>query len=345
MNNKESEFPGATIVELLKNAPAQDQAELQRIILQRLSEEERQDYESIIAGEKLPSFMSDTIAKRLFDAEIHSERLEYLFREALNDQTIRVNGTFKNEGYIQHAGSKKIIFDMPVLLGDGRRGDLEFQVAAQDFILTRGEIYGSEILMFQYSTQPDEKKSTLDYDNVSGGALVMLMRHSPEPFRSFSSDRYIHRFVENVSDSGLRYEPHIKTVYIQLDKCLEQFCSGKDGENNSRLQLLLSLLADSNNKKALEASQKDSVLSDMISETRALIQRKEVQAMMLAEKYAIADMNAIKHYERREESDLVSALYLSLRDAGRIDDMYHAMEDSSYRAELMKSFAPTLAIT
>ena len=38
----------------------------------------------------------------------------------------------------------------------------------------------------------------------------------------------------------------------------------------------------------------------MVEEARKLVQNKEVQAMLLAEKYAIADLNAIKAYERNQ---------------------------------------------
>ncbi len=303
MGNTDMVSPEEVIYNLLLNTPDADRKALQQILLKHLSDEDKRDYEGIIAGERLPSFMSDSIAKRLFDADIHSGRLEYLFRETLHDQAIKVDSSFRNEGYIQSTGSKKVVFDLPSLFADGRRGDLEFQVSAQDFILNRGEIYGSDMLLLQYSVQPDERKSALDYSGVRGVALVVLMRHSPKPFKSYLSKRYIHRFVKSVSDSGLCYEPLTKTVYVQLDKCLEQFRCREDGEDNHRLQVLLSLLADSNDPMVLKEAENDPFFSDMISEAKDMVQGKEVQAMMLAEKYAIADINAVKHYERQEGYD------------------------------------------
>lgn len=68
------------------------------------------------------------------------------------------------------------------------------------------------------------------------------------------------------------------------------------------------------------------MLSGMVVEARELAQKKEVQAMLLAEKYATADINAMKSYERKEGSnttlyELVSEGDLSITVAARKADV------------------------
>ena len=92
----------------------------------------------------------------------------------------------------------------------------------------------------------------------------------------------------------------MQKVFVQLDKCLEQFLKGEDGENDYQRQIFLSLMADSNNTKVLEAAQKYPMLKDMIDEAKMFVHDKEVQAMLLMEKYNEADLNAVRSYERNE---------------------------------------------
>ncbi|WP_022754722.1 hypothetical protein [Butyrivibrio fibrisolvens] len=289
-----------TLQQLLNNISDSDRNLLQDIMLRQLPEESRRDYEAIVRGEKLPSFMSDIVAKKLFDADEHKDRLQYLFREVSGDDTIVIDSSFRNEGYIQSALSKKVIFDMTSRFHDGRSGVAEFQVAPLEFTFERIEIYGSNLLMLQYSVNPSEKKSELSYDTVKGVLLLYLMKVSPKKFKDFETDHYIHRFKEYTADSGLTYLPLVQKVFVQLDKCLEQFLEGEDGENNQQLQLLLSLLADSDNSNILDAAQKCTMLKDMIEEARMFVQRKEVQMNLLEEKFYEADLNAAKAYVRKE---------------------------------------------
>ena len=123
---------------------------------------------------------------------------------------------------------------------------------------------------------------------------------------------YIHRFTEQKADSRLIFTPLVRKVYIQLDKCLEQFLNGKDGENNQQLQILLSLLADSGNAKVLDAARQYPMFKDMINEAKMFVQNKEVQAMLLAEKYNEADINARIDYERNQST--LKLLYELVRD-------------------------------
>ena len=128
------------------------------------------------------------------------------------------------------------------------------------------------------------------------------MTESPKAFREHDekSDRYIHRFSRRTADSGLSFEPMCETVYAQLDKAKNQLCSGNNGEGDDRLQVLLAAMKDVNEPIVRNRMEKDCEFSKIIRELEKLSRNKEVQIMMLAEKYAAMDIASMRAEERAE---------------------------------------------
>ena len=124
---------------------------LQSHIFDQLSSHDQQVLQRIFDGTDLPPLYSDTIAKRVFSADVHPDRLNFLLQNIARDDTIDVRSSASNEALRQSAGSKGMVYDIPSWLRDGRLSDLEFQSAAQNFIFTRVELYASSMLLLQYS--------------------------------------------------------------------------------------------------------------------------------------------------------------------------------------------------
>ena len=274
--------------------------DLIKIIAESLPQEERDSYHRIIRGEELPSLSSDIIAKKIFSADEHKERVEFLLREVTEDPTIEIDGTTASEGYSQGKDAKKLIFDMPFRMMDQRRGDMEFQIVPQEYIMERAEIYSADMLLAQYSVTSGRKKGELHYTDVKEVLTVVFMRKSPKKFKEFASERYIHRFFSWVADSSMEYVPLRKIVYVQLDKALEQLKKGEDAEKNRKLQILLAAMADINDETVAALAESDPKLAEIRREVEEYAKDKEVQTMLLAEKYAIADYNAVRSEDRKE---------------------------------------------
>ncbi len=85
-----------------------------------------------------------------------------------------------------------------------------------------------------------------------------------------------------------------KTVYVQLDKAFRQFQAGLNGENNNRAQILLAAMKDINDPDVLTKMENDEEFSSILEEIRSLSKAKEVQIMLLAEKYAAMDIATLK---------------------------------------------------
>jgi len=288
------------VLQVLSNFEGDSFDRLYSIFSEHLDKESRKELDDYRKGERLPSLSSDIIAKKIFDANEHKERLEYLLRNVINDQNIEVNATTQQEGYIRSTSSKKIIMDLPVTLEDGRFVDVGFQQAAQDFILQRGDIYSADMLLIQYSKEEGKKKNDVNYQNTKGVVLICFMKKSPTFFKKCKNDRYIHRFSTWTSDSGLEYNPLSTIIYVQLDKCFDQFKKDVNGEEDDTLQLLLSMMYDINDIKVNAKAKESDITKGIVSEVTELIQKKEVQKMLLAEKYAEADINSYAYSARLE---------------------------------------------
>ena len=261
--------------------------EIVAILEKQLGEEDQKELAGIREGRILPSLTSDVIAKKIYSAEENKERLGQLLRKITGDGTIEVAGSRSSEGYIRTTSSKKVILDIPAETTDNRFADMEMQVEKQSFIFRRGDIYEADMLMIQYSAAEGQSKSEVDYENVEGVILVVLLRHSPDELKKFPSKRYIHRFQKRTADSGFSYSPVASTVYVQLDKCLRQFKRGEDGEGDAELQLELAMIANINDKKVRQKAEKNERLRLILEEVGELTQDKEVKIMLLEEKIRI----------------------------------------------------------
>jgi predicted transposase/invertase (TIGR01784 family) len=246
-------------------------------------------------GDKLPPLSSDVIAKKIFNPDEHPERIQFLLREISKDEGIVVESAAKQEGYTQSNTSKNVIFDVASWLRDGRIADLEFQKVPQDYIMARTEIYSANMLMIQYSVKDGEPKSHMNYANAKGTLLIVLMVKTPQTFeeKCKNTEKYIHRFYTRTSDTGVVYTSIASEIYVQLDKCLEQFKKGYNAESADRLpdelQTWLSMIADINDEDLKESIDTNPVLKEIKKEVSYLSQDKEVQAMLLEEKFAISD--------------------------------------------------------
>ena len=274
-----------------------------------LPADEQQNLRDIFSGKALPPLSSDVIAKRILNADVHPDRLNYLMRSIARDPTIDVSTSVGQESFQQSIFAKSMITDIPSWLKDGRLADLEMQVAKQDFIFTRIELYASDMLLLQYSVSEGQLKSEVDSRNVREVLIIVLMVESPKAFRAYDKkcEKYIHRFTRMNADTGLSYPLRAKMIYVQLDKCLKQYKEGRNAETGDgrpdQLQLWLSMFADVNDETVKTAAEKDEDLVKIIQEASDMALDKEVQNMLLQEKYVRMDWATQRHQAWDEGRD------------------------------------------
>ena len=265
----------------------------------RLSEHEKNEFCAMIHGELLAKLYSDIVAKHVFSPDVHPERMDFILQRTMKDASIKVEHSAANESNLMTRYSKKTISDIPAWLKDHRISDLEIQAAAQEYIFNRTDIYASNMLLLQYSVEVDQPKSEVDYLNVHGAIIIVLMVNSPAIFKNNLSKRYIHRITKARADSGMEFPMLKQMVFVQLDKALELYMNDSYNEDEDvELLKMFALIKDINNEKlAAEGNAMfDAIKKDVYDFTRD----REVQQMILAEDLAIMDWNSNMRVAREE---------------------------------------------
>ncbi len=325
---------------------------MEELNMKTLPEDIQKNLQDIFEGKILPPLYSDVIAKKIFNADVHPERLNFLLRSIAKDDTIDVQSSAANEAFRPSIYSKGIVTDIPSWLRDRRLSDLEIQKARQDFIFTRVELYASEMLLLQYSVEEGQMKGDLHYTNVKSVIIIVLMVESPEVFQKFDavSDRYIHRFTEMRADTGLTYPVKAKMIYVQLDKCLRQFREGKNTEvedgKPDQLQRWLAMIADANDERVRIAVKNDETLSKIQKEMVDMTQNKEVCNMLLQEKFDRMDWLSYgneKEEKGRKEAQEEDRRAFEERDRRRVWKMYKKGKSAAEIAEDMELTIETVS--
>ena len=320
-----------------------------------LSDSKKKELIEIAEGKRIAALTSDVMAKHLYSPDSHPERFDSIMQRILKDPTIKSNHSAANELPVEFRDSKTTISDISSWLTDGRFASLEFQQAAQDYSFNRFDLYSSRMLLFCYSSDEDHKKSEIDYDKATGVILVALMLKSPQFLKNSKSKRYIHRFTDVISDSGVRIPLLKKLVFVQLDKALEQFLNNTyNKRENYSLLVELAMLADANNQKVKEAVMKKSKLKNIYDDARRFSLSRDAQIALLQYEWAVSSQEytykkqteravseAVAEAEPKAEArgeNRINALYSWLHENHRDDDIWKATTDPEYRAKLLKEF-------
>ena len=136
---------------------------------------------------------------------------------------------------------------------------------------------------------------------VNGVIIVALLLKSPKVFKDIETKRYIHRITKAQADTGIEFRLLRQMAFVQLDKAFVQFLNDTyEPDEDVELLKMLAMIAGVNNNKVQQAIQGEKMLEDMCEEASVFSKKKEVQAMMLAEKMAIADWNSNRTAGRNE---------------------------------------------
>ena len=326
-----------------------------RILRSSYSREFKEHLLAILDGTQIAQLTSDTMAKRIFSPDLHRDRFDFILKRVMGDDSIAVDRSATNELPTESTSAKRTVSDLPAWLKDNRFANLEMQAVAQDYIFSRADIYSSRMLLFQYSVGFDQAKKDINYKNVPGVILVILMKDSPAPFKEFKSDKYIHRITEAVSDTGMRYPLLRQIAYVQLDKALELYL-GKNYNEDDDIELLklCAMIADINNEEIAMESVDDTFLSDIRQEAIRFSLDKEVQAMLISEEMEIWDQTVGKALERaawekkgiQEGRETAKAELIGLMSwltqNGRSDEISKIISDNEYLEELMIEYQNSL---
>lgn len=158
----------------------------------------------------------DPVFRKIFNPEIHRDRLESLLSSIL-ERKVSILEVLPREGTRLSETGSFIIMDVLVRLDDGSYANIEMQKIGYNFPLARADCYASDIIMRQYEKVKSEQGKNFSFNNLHKVYCIILMEQSPEEFHSVR-EKYIH--VRTASfDTGI-YKNNAglhEDVFICLD--------------------------------------------------------------------------------------------------------------------------------
>ena len=200
----------------------------------------REEVLDFYEGTRGASLLYDNFFRRIFDPEIHPDRIERLI-SALMGQKVKVRTVLSREGSQLSDRGSLVIMDIIVELEDGSFVDVEMQKNGYQFPAQRSSCYAADMIMRQYNRKKAEKGKNFSYKDISTVYLFVLIEKPPKVFRG--SGKYIHkRQVSYSSEIELPEITHI--TYITLDT-FEKTTENEKDDLSAWLSLLVKRDADS----------------------------------------------------------------------------------------------------
>lgn len=156
----------------------------------------------------------DPFFKKIFDPEIHPERLSRLLSLVLGKE-LKVHRALPNEGTRILDEGSLVIMDIVVEMGDGSIADVEIQKIPYLFPGERAACYSADLLMRQYLRVKGERGKKFSYRDIKKVYTVVLLEKSSEDFRTVP-EAWIHKSRQK-SDTGIELELLQEYVFIALD--------------------------------------------------------------------------------------------------------------------------------
>ncbi len=260
----------------------------------------QEEFRQIEEGKRLPNLSSDIVFKKVFNPDLHKERVEKLLTLIFREKLI-VSSSLNQQIPKATIFAKDTVHDMVAKLTSGAVANLEMQAIAQEFIVERMDIYASDMILLQYAINEGEKKKDFLYTDVKPSYLVVFMKKSPMIFKD--SSEFIH-FKKSVTDTGIELNQLALIVYIELDKCLKYIKKQGYHTENKELYKWLVMLADVNDKEVNQLIVEDPEKAKIIEELNEMSKSKEELIEVLSEKYAEATRSSELVYAKREAEKL-----------------------------------------
>ena len=200
----------------------------------------REEVLDFYEGTRGASLLYDNFFRRIFDPEIHPDRIER-FVSALIGQKVKIKTVLSREGSQLSDRGSLVIMDIIVELEDGSFVDVEMQKNGYQFPAQRSSCYAADMIMRQYNRKKVENGKSFSYKDISTVYLFVLIEKPPKVFRG--SGKYIHK--RQVSYSSEIELPEITNItYITLDT-FEKTTENEKDDLSAWLSLLVKRDADS----------------------------------------------------------------------------------------------------
>ena len=248
-----------------------------------LNAEHQQKYIDFLMGERGMPIQFDAVFKRIFDPEIHPERLENL-TETVFGEKIKIKRVLPNTGIQLIDHGTFVVMDVVAELVDGSFINVEMQKLGFRFPSKRTSCYLADMVMRQYNRVKAEKGKRFTYNDIQKTYMFIIIAKSEPEFWSVP-DQYIHRKMEYY-DSGIKLPETEKVAYITLDT----FCNTIHNIDN-KAEAWLTFLSKDDAESIVKLVNKYPEFLEIYQEIKEFRRRPEEVLGMWSEALYILDKN------------------------------------------------------
>jgi len=230
----------------------------------------------------------DPFFKKIFDPEIHPERLSRLLSLVLGKE-LKVHRALPNEGTRILDEGSLVIMDIVVEMGDGSIADVEIQKITYLFPGERAACYSADLLMRQYLRVKGERGKKFSYRDIKKVYTVVLLEKSSEDFRTVP-EAWIHKSRQK-SDTGIELELLQEYVFIALDMFRKVSDNKRTG---SELEAWMQMLSSGNPAVHAQIADKSLIFKGIYEEIEAFRQDIGGVLNMFSDALRILDRNTVQ---------------------------------------------------
>ena len=230
----------------------------------------------------------DPFFKKIFDPEIHPERLSRLLSLVLGKE-LKVHRALPNEGTRILDEGSLVIMDIVVEMGDGSIADVEIQKIPYLFPGERAACYSADLLMRQYLRVKGERGKKFSYRDIKKVYTVVLLEKSSEDFRTMP-EAWIHKSRQK-SDTGIELELLQEYVFIALDMFRKVSDNKRTG---SELEAWMQMLSSGNPAVHAQIADKSLIFKGIYEEIEAFRQDIGGVLNMFSDALRILDRNTVQ---------------------------------------------------
>lgn len=257
----------------------------------RLTDDLRNRLLDFMCGTKTLPLTYDPFFKKIFNPEIHPDRLESFIGSVIG-RKVKIKGVLSQEESILQ-GTSLLIMDIVVELEDGSIADVEIQKISYLFPGQRMSCYSADLLLRQYARVKGRKGAGFTYSDLKKVYTIILFENSPAELKNDMNGSYLH-FGSTHFDSGIELDMLQNYYLIALDVFQKNYYA-KSTKELSNLNGWLALLSTDNVDRLDELISDYPQMESICRDMAGYLDKPEEVIGMFSDALRILDENTV-HY-------------------------------------------------
>ena len=303
-------------------------------IYRRLTDDLKERMLGFFCGKKTLPLTYDPFFKKMFNPEIHPERLESFIGSVIGKKVIIKDILPTEERLLQ--GASLLIMDMVVELEDGTFANVEIQKIAYLFPAQRMSCYSADLVLRQYSRVKGKKGRSFTYGDLKKVYTIVIFEDSPDELKEPQlMDTYVH-FGRTKFATGIELDMLQEYCLISLDVFQKSYYSkGKKelNELNGGLALLSMDSVDRLDELVADYPQMKEIIVDMAG----YLQKPEEVIGMFSDALKKLDENTVYYMIEQQKKEIQESKDKLAKNKAELEESKVKLEESKVKLEESKA--------